>query len=137
MIAMEKQTSVDERRKYQRVPKEVSVQINKITYPINDNEFASGKSMNISQGGVLLNLTDEYQPGDILQIKVTLPGWRKNHPGFINVMEDSIGSPFSAICEVVRSSREGDLYATAVKFVNIDKDDFTALNKYLSKIQND
>lgn len=132
-MVREKPVSVAERRKYRRIPKEVTVEANRLTYPIDEREFSRGKSKNLSQGGVLLQLIEEYEPGTLLQLRITLPGWRKSHPGFIRVMEDSIGSPFIAICEVVRSQRRGESYETAAKFINIDQDDFRALEGYLAK----
>jgi len=132
-MVREKPVGVAERRKYRRIPKEVTVEANRLTYPVDDCEFSRGKSKNLSQGGVLLQLLEEFEPGTLLQVRITLPGWRKSHPGFIRVMEDSIGSPFIAICEVVRSEQRGEIYETAAKFINIDQDDFRALEGYLAK----
>jgi len=132
-MVREKPVGVAERRKYRRIPKEVTVEANRLTYPVDDCEFSRGNSKNLAQGGVLLQLLEEFEPGTLLQVRITLPGWRKSHPGFIRVMEDSIGSPFIAICEVVRSEQRGEIYETAAKFINIDQDDFRALEGYLAK----
>jgi c-di-GMP-binding flagellar brake protein YcgR len=122
-----------ERREFPRIPKEVTVEANLVTYPVNETDFSKGKSKDISQGGILLHLNEQFAPGALLQVRITLPGWRKNHPGFLKVTEDSIGSPFTAVCEVVRTNMVGDVYQTAVKFVNIDEDDYRALKGYMKK----
>lgn len=131
---MDKRAAIDEKRKYPRIEKKVSVKTNKLTYPINDDEFCLGMLQNLSQGGVLIRIPEYYEPETLLQVKLTLPGWRKSHPGFIRVDEDSIGSPLTTICKVVRTERTGSEYATAVKFVNIDRDDNIALEGYLEKL---
>ncbi len=131
---LEKHSAVDEKRRYPRLEKNVGVKTSKLTYPINDNEFCSGRLKNLSRGGVLITIPEYYKPETLLQIKLTLPGWRKNHPGFIRVYEDSIGSPLTAICEVVRAEKIGPEYETAVKFINIDRDDNIALKRYLQKL---
>jgi hypothetical protein len=131
---MDKRPAVGEKRKYPRIEKNVSVKTNKLTYPINDDEFCSGRLKNLSRGGVLITIPERYKPETLLQIKLTLPGWRKTHPGFIRVYEDSIGSPLTVICEVVRAKKIGSEYETAVKFVNIDRDDNIALKGYLEKL---
>lgn len=130
---MNQPPSLHERRQFERIPKEVTVKANMVTYPINETGFSDGKSKNLSAGGILLQLNSEFNAGAILQVKITLPGWRKNHPGFIKVTENSIGSPFTAVCEVVRSKKIGDIFETAVRFINIDEDDYKALLGYLRK----
>ncbi len=130
---MNQPPSLNERRQFERIPKEVTVKANMVTYPINETEFSDGRSKNLSAGGILLQLNSEFNAGAILQVKITLPGWRKNHPGFIKVTENSIGSPFTAVCEVVRSKKIGDIFETAVRFINIDEDDYKALLGYLKK----
>jgi hypothetical protein len=133
VLAEEQKTSVAERRKFPRVPRNVSVETSKLVFPITDDEQSAGRSANISAGGVLTTLTEQYEPGTLLQIKITLPGWRKYHPGFIRVYENSIGSPFTAVCEVLRTTKRGSGYDTAVRFLNVDHDDFTALKEYLER----
>jgi PilZ domain len=129
-----KQTSeFIEKRTTQRVSKEVKVETNRLTYPLNDDDISSGTTKNLSREGALLKLNDGYDNKTLLQIRITLPGWRKSHPGFIRVYEDSIGSPFTAICEVIRSKKSGDAFETAVKFINVDIDDLQGLNGYLEK----
>jgi len=105
----------------------------KLTYPVNDENMKSGTIENISLGGLLMTSPAQYDKGTIIQVKIALPGWHKNHPGFIKVMENSIGSPFTAVCEVLRTQKKADKYQIAVKYINIDPDDFIAYEGYLHK----
>ncbi len=132
-FTMDQPSTIKDRRQFARIPKKVTVQANILTYPINDEQSSKGKSKNLSQGGILIEMPEKYETGVLLQVEITLPGWRKSHPGFIKVLEDSIGSPFTAICEVVRSEYNGKCFDTAVKFINIDADDKRALEGYLDK----
>jgi len=125
-----------ERRRYTRVPKQTTVTMGKVTYPMDDAAFVKGKTENISLGGVKMNLPSRFEEGTLVQMKITLPGWQRHHPGFIKVLENSIGSPLTAIGEVMRADKSANGYAVAARFVNIDPDDFVALQKYLEKQTN-
>ena len=122
-----------ERRRYPRCEKKTRVETAKVTYPLNDDDFARGRIRNISLGGVLLEIPEEFETGTLIQLRITLPGWHKYHPGFLKVLEDSVGTPFSAIGEVLRSTEENGQYTTAARFINIDPDDFISLQSYLEK----
>ena len=131
---MDKRSAIGEKRKYPRIEKNVSVRTNKLTYPIKDDEFCSGKVNNLSRGGFLITIPEYYKPETLLQIKLTLPGWRKTNPGYISVYENSDSSALTVICEVVRAEKAGAEYETAVKFINLDRDDNIALKGYLEKL---
>jgi hypothetical protein len=122
-----------ERRRYPRCEKKTRVETGRVTYPLNDSDFARGSIRNISLGGVLLEIPEEFETGTLIQLRITLPGWHKYHPGFLKVLEDSIGTPFSAIGEVLRCKKENGRYTTAARFINIDPDDFISLQNYLEK----
>jgi len=128
-----KATLKAERRKYPRLKKRSHILAGKVTYPIDEENFATGISENISLGGVMLDSGKAFEEGSLMQVKITLPGWHKYHPGFIRVLEDSIGSPMTAICEVMRCEQSGQGYAIAARFINIDPDDFIAFQDYLEK----
>ena len=123
----------NERRRYPRCEKRTRVETGRVTYPLNEDEFARGKIRNISLGGVLLDIPEEFETGTLIQLRITLPGWHKYHPGFLKVLEDSIGTPFSAIAEVLRCKQENGRFTTAARFINIDPDDFISLQRYLEK----
>ncbi len=130
---MLQETANKERRRYPRLNKRTSVRTGKLTYPVNDEDMQAGTSENISLGGVLVNSSEMYEEGSLVQLKITLPGWHRHHPGFIKVLEDSIGTPLTAIGEVLRCRQTEGGFTTAARFVNIDPDDFIALQGYLEK----
>ena len=122
-----------ERRRYPRLQKQTKVLTGKVTYPIDEDNFVTGNSENISLGGILMHTGQAFEEGALVQLKITLPGWHKHHPGFMKVLEDSIGSPMTAICEVLRCEKKGGDYTTAARFINIDPDDFVAFQNYIEK----
>ena len=78
-----------------------------------------------------MHTSQQYEDGSLLQVKLTLPGWHKYHTGFLKVLEDSIGTPLTAVCEVLRCERAGKEFSTALRFINVDPEDFMALESYL------
>jgi hypothetical protein len=128
-----KMTSKTERRKYPRHKKRADILAGEVTYPVNEDNFARGFSENISLGGIMMNTKNQFEKGSLIQLRITLPGWHKCHPGFIRVLEDSIASPLTAICEVLRCEQAEPGYATAARFINIDPDDFVGFQSYLDK----
>ncbi len=120
-----------ERRKYPRIKKRAKTLTGQVTYPIDEDNFARGISENISLGGIMVNTETHFEQGSLIQLRIKLPGWHKFHPGFIRVLEDSIGSPFIAICEVLRCKKAEEGYDIAAKFINVDPDDFVAFHGYL------
>ena len=136
MIKTEEQvltSTTTDRRRYPRLDKKARLQSGFLTYPIKDEDFAVGTMDNISLGGIKMHSSRQYEDGSLLQIKLTLPGWHKYHTGFLKVLEDSIGTPLTAVCEVLRSEREGREFTTALRFINVDPEDFSALECYLDK----
>ena len=128
------QTAQDERRKYRRLRRQTPVETGRLTYPVNNDTFVKGTSADISLGGIKMNVDQKFEEGTLLQVKITLPGWHQHHPGFVKVLEDSIGSPLTAICEVMRCNEsEAGEFETAARFVNIDPDDYVAFQNYLDK----
>jgi len=126
----------DDRRSCNRISKDVTVKACRIVYPMDETDMSEGKVRNISKSGALVDVPQEFESGELLQLYITLPGWRKSHPGFIRVMEDSVGSPFTAIGKVIRVENCEERYETAVKFINIDPDDYCALEGYIEKLAN-
>jgi hypothetical protein len=120
-----------ERRIYPRIKTKAKILTGQVTYPIDEDNFARGISNNISLGGIMVNTETHFEKGSLIQLRIELPGWHKFHPGFIGVLEDSIGSPFIAICEVLRCEQSDQGFATAAKFINIDPDDFVAFQGFL------
>lgn len=130
---IQERTSGSERRKYPRFKKKVKVLSGEVTYPIDEANFARGISENISLGGILVNTEKQFEKGSLIQLRITIPGWHKYHPGFIRVIKDSTGSPLNAICEVLRCEQSGRGYALAARFINIDPHDFVGFQGYLEK----
>jgi c-di-GMP-binding flagellar brake protein YcgR len=130
---MSHDASLRERRRFQRVPEKITVKANIVTFPANQSTCVHANSRNLSEGGILLRLDTQFDTGTILEVKIALPDWRKDHPGLDMRSEESDKFPFTAVCRVVRSRKVGELFETAVRFLNIEEDDYRALRDYLKR----
>jgi hypothetical protein len=130
---MSQDSSLRERRRFQRIPEEITVKANIVTFPADESTCVHAKSRNLSMGGILLRLDTRFETGSILEVKIALPDWRKDNPGLDMKSEAHIELPLAAICKVVRSRKVGEIFETAVSFVNMEEDDYQALKGYLKR----
>jgi c-di-GMP-binding flagellar brake protein YcgR len=130
---VDQRPSQNDRRRFQRIPKEVAVKANIVTFPFDESACVAAKSRNLSEGGILLRLNAKFDPGTILLVNITLPDWRKDYPGISRTSGSCKAVPFTATCKVVRSRKVGDIFETAVRFLNIEEDDYQALHKYMKR----
>jgi len=121
-------------REFPRLPKEVSVEVGELSYPLSASTQEVAISKDISPRGVRFRCTSSYQAGTILTVKVNLLGWQRHKKNLAVILDDSeIGRPLSALAEVVwcRPGADDD-YEVGVKFVDISDDDYQALKKMLT-----
>ena len=122
-------------RRYLRLKKKIPVETGKVTYPLDDKGFAKGTTENISLGGVLIDTPKKLDTGALVQLKISLPGWYRYHPGFLKLLGNSKDTPFMATGEVLRCDKIKDQYVAAARFINVDPDDYIALQGYLENAQ--
>ena len=133
------QTEHDQRN-YPRIPKEVSVAVAKLEYPLPENVGEAATLKNIAEGGICLVVTTPYEPGTRLSLKINLKGWRRHVKSVASIIDDSAGivatTPLTAIAEVVwvTPASDGHNYEIGVKFLDIYEDEYNALKKYLENL---
>lgn len=126
------------RRNVIRIPKQFPVEIKKLEYPIQDSQGEVGAVKNIAKNGVCLIVSKDYPPKSPLSLKIDLKGWRRylrSASSFVNNAFDT--EPMTAIAEVVWSkevSGTGE-YEIGVSFLDIYKDEYDALLKYLAALE--
>ncbi|MFO1372373.1 MAG: PilZ domain-containing protein [Candidatus Competibacteraceae bacterium] len=134
------QTDHDQRN-YPRLPKEVSVAIAKLEYPLPENMGEAATLKNIAKGGICLFVANNYEPGTRLSLKINLKGWRRYVKSVASILDDSAGTvattPLTAIAEVVwaNSAPADNSYEIGVKFLDIYEDEYNALKKYLENME--
>ncbi|QTA89818.1 PilZ domain-containing protein [Desulfonema magnum] len=120
-------------REFPRISKEIPIEVSKISYPLPETPGKSYLSKNISIGGICFSLTIPYEPETVLSLKINIPGWESYKKPFSLFLDVSSDAPLTAIGEVVwcRKLSGGPGYEMGVRFVDIYKDDYQALMKYL------
>lgn len=124
-----------EKRQFHRIPETVTVTVKKIAYPMTDDAAVEGIGMNISAGGVCFAVSQPYEPGDLLSLKVNLSGWQHHKSSYAAVIDDEVAmAPLTAVAKVAwcRAKTDTQNYEIGVTFENIYEDDLHALKKYLA-----
>ncbi len=122
-----------ERREHSRLNKELKVDVRRFVYPLKSQRIIKTKCLNISPGGILLEVSEKFKKGEKLQLTLYVPGLNRHHPSFFKVFESSINQSLLAVAEVVRSELKGGTYQLGIKFLNIYEDDWQALYNFLMK----
>ena len=133
-VKMSKNKTGEEFREFTRLPKEVQVEVNELTYPLSTKPGEVVKSKDISPVGVCFLSPTLYKPGTILTVNIHLAGWQR-HKKNLSVLldDDALGKPLSVIAEVVwsKKGKKAKENEVGVKFRDITEDDFQAIIKAL------
>ncbi len=124
-----------ERRKYTRLPKNYTVELTALSFPMNSQPTHAATSADISAGGMRVEVDAPYRMGDRLRVRVRIPFLNKYAPTFFKVYENDVDQYLEAIAEVVRIEHE---YAygrrtLGLKFLDLDSDSVIALKNMIDK----
>lgn len=122
-----------DRRQFKRLNKELGVEVRKFVYPIKSQRVIKTRCLNISPGGILLDMPEKFNVGDKVQLTLYVPGLNRYHPSFFKVFESSVNQSLVAVAEVVRVELKGGSYKIGIKFLNIYEDDWKALYNLLMR----
>ena len=131
---MNKLSTDKENRKFPRIPKEVSININKLTYPLQEGPGESGIGKNMGENGICFSTSTYYELKTILSLEIKLTGWLHHKKTVSSILDHSKATaPLTAIAGVVWSKKLIDRsgYEVGVKFIDIYEDDYKALKKHL------
>ena len=131
---MSKKKSEEESREFPRIPKEVSVEVNELTYPLPTEPGQVAKSKDISPVGVCFISSAFYKKGTILTVNIHLPGWQRHKKNLAVLLDDDeLAKPLSVIAEVVwsKKGKKGEGSEVGIKFRDINEDDYQAMIKSL------
>jgi hypothetical protein len=126
-----------EKRDSPRIPKEVSVEINNLAYPLPEKPREEGASKNIGKGGIGFTVSSPYEPKAVLSLKIYLKGWQHHKKNVSAIIDGSAATaPLTAIAEVVWSKKLKDdpRFEVGAKFLDIYEDDYVAFKKHLGNI---
>ena len=121
------------RRRFVRLPKGYSVEINEFKFPMTDQERVAVTCSDISTGGVCVESAEAFAPGARLQVRVHIPRLNKFRPGFFKVYENDAEQYLQAIAEVAWSEPMPGGHQLGLRFIDLDPDTGRALSGLISK----
>ncbi len=123
----------EERRKFARLPKNFRVELRELDFRAG-REKISTRCVNVSAGGLLLEVSRAFDLEQKVQVKLFVPNLNKFHPSYFKVFESSTDQDLLAVAKVVRVKEKLplQLYELGIEFLDIYEDDWQALYKMLS-----
>ena len=124
-----------ERRLYQRLSKELKVDLRKFEYPLASQAWVNAVCGNISAGGMFVESPQKFNAEDQVQLRVYVPNLKKFYPSFFKVFESDVGQSILTVAKVVRVKDlpENNQYGLALQFTNLYEDDWRALHDLIIK----
>ena len=125
----------EDKRDLRRIPKEISIEISKLSYPLPKTPQDKGIGRNIGGGGICLTASAPYEPNTVLSLKINIGGWHGYKRPYSKILDMSSAAPLTAIGEVIwcKEMPNGAEYEIGIKFVDIYEDDYRAFMKYLEE----
>jgi hypothetical protein len=121
-------------REFPRLPKEVTVEVSELTYPLPTEPGEIVQSKDISAVGIRFISSTLFKPGTILTVNIHLAGWQRHKKNLSVLLDDAnLTKPLSVIAEVVWSKKVGKGKGNdiGIKFRDIAEDDFQAIKSAL------
>lgn len=134
---MKQTPSGNEKRKFARIPKEVPINVKKLTYPLPEGPGERGAGKNIGENGICFSTQTSYEPKTLLSLEIKLAGWLHHKKNISSILDHSKAkAPLTAIAEVIwlKKLSGSNGYEVGVQFVDIYEDDYKALKKHLDSI---
>ena len=126
-----------EHRKFIRIPAQYSVTVKRMTLSSRSMEEEVAMAIkNISASGALFESSKLYQIGDVLLLKLSIPGWEKYKSDFFRPGSLTRSEPLTVVASVVRVEfvRSGH-HDIGVCFVGIDESHQKALAQLIKRAQ--
>lgn len=122
-----------DRRRFPRIPKEVSVELAKLEYPLTSRGAQAGRSRDIAEEGVCCRVPGPFQPGTLVRLAVDLKGWQRHRRGVLSIVDEGAArAPLNAIAEVVWCQEITDGgFDIGLRFTDIYEGDRDALSRYI------
>jgi c-di-GMP-binding flagellar brake protein YcgR len=127
-----------ERRRFERLPKPYRLEVSAFRFPLAGQKRVEAHCRDISAGGVKMSCSLHFEAGEKILVKVFIPSLNKFHPGYLKVFESDEGQYLQAIAEVMWAEQSGaGEHMLGVRFVDVDQDDWKALENLLRKMLNE
>ncbi|MEK6814860.1 MAG: PilZ domain-containing protein [Nitrospirota bacterium] len=123
-----------ERRRFKRLPESFRVEWAEVAFGSGRKKAAS-ETKDVGAGGLLIESSEPYGIGTVLNLKISVPEWKKFRPGFLRYDWTSAPEPLVALGRVVRVEEilSGRLYEIGVAFTGMDEIEQGALGRLLDE----
>lgn len=123
-----------ERRRFKRLPESFRVEWAEVAFGSGRKKAASD-TKDVGAGGLLIESSEPCGIGTVLNLKISVPGWKKFRPGFLKYDWTSAPEPLVALGRVVRVEEvlPGRLYEIGVSFTGMDEIEQGALGRLLDE----
>ena len=122
-------------RQFQRLPKEVKIEVSELKYPLPLDASAVARTKNISPKGLCFTSATPYEPKATLTANIYLAGWQRHKKSLSYLLDDQAhAKPLTVIAQVVwcdKNEAEAS-YEIGIRFHDIHQDDYQALKKFLA-----
>jgi len=125
------------RRDFPRIPKQATMTVRRLEYPMTNVETKTAITKDLAQLGVCFTSSELYEPGAVLNLDIDLRGWQHYLQNTASILDAAtMSKPLTAIAEVVWSKKlsADQGYEIAVRFKDIYEDDLQAFHKYLAGV---
>lgn len=125
---------MDEKRKYERLPQEVKVKFEKITFPLSAvSSKTDTKSSNISLGGVAISSSISLESGTPVNLEITIPDYYKYKVSYKYTDPVNEASIYAIGTVRYRARKGSGGYETGIEFTSIDPDDLAGIRRYIKE----
>ncbi len=126
-------TDERERRQFVRLTRQFRIEISPLTFPLSDVRPVEVTGVDISEGGVAVQCSQEFGVGEKVQVRIYIPKLHKYHPGFLKVFDHDLGQYIMAVAETAwcRRGSGQDEYILGLEFVDVYEDDLQALHNVI------
>ncbi|NCC24563.1 MAG: PilZ domain-containing protein [Deltaproteobacteria bacterium] len=124
-----------ERRQHDRLPKSYTVEVREFIFPISRQPKVTMTCVDISSGGLAVLSPKRFEPGEKLQVKISIPRLNKYHSGFFKVFESDVGQYLQAVAQVAWTVEKVPFtsYSMGLEFLDVYEDDWKALSSLIKK----
>ncbi|MBI5844342.1 MAG: PilZ domain-containing protein [Deltaproteobacteria bacterium] len=110
-----------DKRRFLRIGRDVPIEVNRLSYPVDDSTSQGGQGRDVSGGGMKFWVPVPYEPRARLMLSIRIPGEGVDAPAL------------SAVAEVVwcmrAERREG--YEVGIRFVDMAAEDYRTLKRFI------
>ena len=122
---------VGDKRRFLRIGRNVPIDVNRLSYPVDESTAQGGEGRDVSGGGMRFWVPVPYEPRARLMITIKIQGFRllRGEAG----ADSSEETALSAVAEVVwcKTSDSGQGFDVGIRFVDMAAADYKALKRFL------